>query len=99
MCANDQAFIDAFSARFDNHENEIDGLLPDGAELRGNKRDKLVIEYDIDVDEYDDFFEAYVAGLQAAYRELIAENAELVSKLEELFLDSLSEVYDFEPAI
>lgn len=63
----------------------------------GNKRDKLAVPYDIEVDDHEDIFEAYVAALQAAYVELVAENAALVSTLDDLFIRSLREVYDFDP--
>lgn len=97
MGANDQPFIDDFSDRFDEHATEIEGHLPDGGNLTGNKRDKFVVQYDIEVDDHDDFFEAYVAALQTAYIELVAENEALISTLDDLFLRSLSEVYDFDP--
>lgn len=96
MGANDQSFIDAFSDAFDAREAEIRDALPDEAGVTGNKRDKLVAEYDIDADEHGDFFEAYVAALRTAYLDLVVENEALISIFDDLFGQSLREVYGFE---
>jgi hypothetical protein len=93
MGANDQKFIDAFSERFDAKGQAIDDALPGRADITGNKKDKIVVSYDIDAHNQD-FFSAYVAALETAYVELVADNEHLISLIDTIFTESLAEVYE-----
>jgi hypothetical protein len=93
MGANDQAFIDAFADSFCENESVIDDLLPSSAEVTGNKRNMIEATYDIDVDAHEDFFDAYVAALQSAFIDLVVENEELIAIIDELYDESIDQVY------
>jgi hypothetical protein len=93
MGANDQAFIDAFGDSFYENKPVIDDLLPSSAEVTGNKRNMIETTYDIDVDAYEDFFDAYVAALQEAFVDLVIENEELIATIDELYDESIDQVY------
>ena len=93
MGANDQVFIDAFRDSFDENKPVIDDLLPSSAEVTGNKRNMIEATYDIDVDAHEDFFDAYVAELQEAFVDLVVENEELTATIDELYDESIDQVY------
>jgi hypothetical protein len=93
MGANDQPFIDTFSNAFDARGQEINDLLPSRAEITGNKRNKILVPYDIEVESHGDFFSAYIAALQTAYVDLVVTNEEFVTLIDEIFTDSLDGVY------
>ncbi len=93
MGANGQAFIDVFADSFYENESVIDNLHPSSAEVTGNKRNMMVATYDIDVDAHEDFFDAYVAALQEAFIDLVVENEELIATIDELYNESIDQVY------
>lgn len=94
MGANDQPFIDEFSRTFDSRQADINRHLPTTAEITGNKRNMIEATYDIDPGENDDFFEAYIAALKSGVNDLIIENGELISVIDDVFYTSINEVYD-----
>lgn len=93
MGANDQEFKDAFSNRFYERQQEIEELLPASAEITGNKLNVIAATYDIDTVAHGDFFDAYVAALKRAFTGLVVENRGLVSVLDEIYAESISEIY------
>ncbi|MFC4440252.1 MULTISPECIES: hypothetical protein [Natrialbaceae] len=98
MGANDQAFIDTFAGSFYENESVVDDLLPSSAEVTGNKRNMIEATYDIDVDAYEGFFDAYVAALQDAFVDLVVENEELIATIDELYDESIDQVYGVSPS-
>lgn len=88
--ANDQAFIDAFTRNFENRREEIERLLPEAAEVTGNKRNLIEARYDIPVAGSDDFFDAYLAALQQGFVDLALENEPFVETLTDAYEDSIA---------
>lgn len=74
---------------------EDDGITqPSSLNINGSKGGPLSVRYDIPVEEYDDFFEAYVATLRAAFLDLVVENPGVVSAVDEAFEESLEATTD-----
>ncbi|GAA0215786.1 PD-(D/E)XK nuclease family protein [Halobaculum roseum] len=94
MGANDQRFIDTFSRTFDANEPQIAEALPGRATITGNKKDKIVVPYDIDAEDRD-FFTAYIDALETAYVDLIGDNNDLVTEIDSIFCESLEAEYDY----
>jgi len=94
MGANEQGFIDTFSNKFDANERQIADALPGRATVTGNKKDKIVVPYDIDA-EGRDFFTAYIDALETAYVDLIGTNNDLISEIDSIFCESLKQEYDY----
>ncbi|WP_436346993.1 PD-(D/E)XK nuclease family protein [Natronorubrum sp. FCH18a] len=93
MGANDQEFIDAFADRFSERQSEIANLLPRTAEVTGNKRNMIAAPYDIDADSPEEFFDAYVGALKAAFVDLVVDNEKLVALIDEIYAESIHDVY------
>ncbi|WP_053948147.1 PD-(D/E)XK nuclease family protein [Halolamina sediminis] len=94
MGANDQSFIDAVYEKFNAQADAIDTVLPATANRTGNKRNMIAATYDITPDDHDDFFTAYIAALEDAFRDLVVENPELLSILDGIYADAVDDVYD-----
>lgn len=94
MGANDQVFRDAFANNLYDRRDELAGHLPPTIDVTGNKRNMLVATYDIDTEEYDDFFSAYIGALQEAFLGYVVEGKEGIALIDEVYQDSLQEVYD-----
>jgi hypothetical protein len=93
MGANDQSFIDAIADQFDTRTNALETALPDEATLTGNKRNMIAATYDIAPNEHDDFFAAYVAALQEGFRDLVVENPDLITILDDVYTHAVADVY------
>ena len=89
MGANPQGFINDFSRRFNDHEEEIRDLVPQPKAVTGSKGNKIKATYAIPVEEYEAFFEAYIAALTNAFVEHTVENKELIKMLDELYIASV----------
>jgi hypothetical protein len=95
--ANPKPFHDIFSDAFDAREAEISTLLPQGAEMLGQKSDQFRVRFDIpdpdpeDESAPDDFFDAYTETVGDAFRELVLENPELTEILTEIYTESIDE--------
>jgi hypothetical protein len=94
MGANDQTFIDTFCDRFDERRFKIAEKLPPSAETTGNKQNMVTATYDIDADSHETFFDAYVTALSDAFTDLVVDNEDLVSLLDECYRESVEDVYD-----
>jgi hypothetical protein len=94
MGANDQQFIDAVCDQFNAQADAIESTLPDAASITGNKRNMISAEYDINPDQYNDFFAAYIAALEQGFTELVVENPRLVAILDNIYADAVAEVYN-----
>lgn len=95
MGANDQAFIDAFADAFADRRDSIEDLLPPIADVTGNKRDKIVATYDIDAESGVQFFDAYVDALAEAFVDFVIDNPELISLIDDVYDESLRNVYEW----
>jgi len=93
MGANDQEFIDEFVDAFNSRTSEIDDLLPPRAEITGIKDDMLVAAYDIEVEDDQSFFDAYIESLNEAFVDLVVENEALVSVLDDIYYETIESVY------
>lgn len=91
---NPDELMTGFSDRLrTNIENG--GITPPSSfNLTGSRGKPLTVSYDIPVDEYEDFFEAYVAALRTAFLDLVVENPGLVRAVDEAFEESLEAVTD-----
>lgn len=89
---SDEDYRDAFNEMFDDREDEISELLPQPDEITGNKRNVLKATYDIDVDNHDNFFDAYVGALERAFVEHVVENEKLVAAIDDIHRKALQEV-------
>ena len=94
MGANDQEFIDAVNKHFDAQAGTIEDNLPYTASITGNNRNLISAEYDINPDQYNDFFSAYIAALEQGFTELVVENPRLVAILDNIYADAVAEVYN-----
>ena len=94
MGANDQPFIDAVSDRFEARAEAIDAALPESASRTGNKRNLIAATYDIDPDDHEDFFTAYVAALEDGFSDLVLGNSELIAVLDDIYTDAVADIYD-----
>lgn len=84
-------FRDEFVANFDARSDEIREILPDAAHLTGNMHNVIEAAYDIPVDEYDSYFDAYVGALHTAFADHVTENEALVTTLDTIYEETLSE--------
>lgn len=87
--SNDQNFIDTFNTNFDRYKNDIAATLPEASELTGQRRNLIEAAYDIPVDKYDDFFDAYIATLAEAFVDHAAENQELIDVIDRVYEESI----------
>ena len=89
---NDQ-FKDKFRRKFitkiENSKNE----MPSSVSVPGIRNSPFSATYDIPVREHDNFFEAYVAALDDAFHDLVIENREIITLIDEAYEESL-EVFD-----
>jgi hypothetical protein len=93
MGANDQEFINAFVDVFAERKSEVADLLPSSAELTGNKRNMVVATYDIEAESHEDFFEAYVRALKKSFVDLVVDNEQLISVIDDIYSASIEDVY------
>lgn len=59
----------------------------------GTRNKVFTATYDIPVREYDDFFEAYIAALCNAFCDLVIENRQIITLIDEAYEESL-DVFD-----
>ncbi|KAB1184814.1 MULTISPECIES: PD-(D/E)XK nuclease family protein [Haloferax] len=79
------AFRDALAKK-------VDGLTrgcPQAVTLTGKRGNPLIATYDIPVEEYDDFFQAYLAALQDGLLDLAVEHSELIDAIDQSFEENL----------
>lgn len=86
---DDTNFRDEFVDNFDARSDDVSQLLPERSRLTGNMHDVIEATYDIPVDEYDAYFEAYVGTLHTAFEEHVVENEALVTILDEVYAETL----------
>ena len=91
--SNDTAFRDRFNQRFADRREEIQRPLPDTAALTGQQRNLIEATYDIRVEAYDGFFEAYIAALQQAFVDHALANESLLTIIDEICADSIEDYY------
>lgn len=82
--SGNEDFYPGFAGRF-NDDDEIQAALPDRTERRGVKSNVLEATYEIEVDEHDDLFTAYVAALATAVDEHILSNPSLITRIDDLY--------------
>ena len=90
--SNEKEFIEEFNVNFDRFKDDIAATLPEAAELTAQRRNLIEATYEIPVDEYDDFFEAYIVALAEAFVDHAAENQELIELIDRIYEDSI-EIY------
>lgn len=92
MGSNPSDFSDIFAENFNDRKGAVREALSDthGA-LTNNKLTLIEGTYDIPLDEYGGFFEAYTAALQDAFEDLVVESPELIRILTEIFDTSIDE--------
>jgi hypothetical protein len=86
-------FANSFKEKLTSKVNKRDTEIPPSVSVTGNRGKPLTATYDIPVREQDDFFEEYVAALAEAYRDLVIENREIITLIDEAYEESL-EVFD-----
>lgn len=89
----DDQFGDEFRQRFTNKVENSNEEMPSSVSVPGIRSSPLTATYDIPVREYDDFFEAYIAALDDALQDLVIENHEIITFIDEAYEESL-EVLD-----
>lgn len=67
--------------------------LPSQLNLTGRSGSILSATYNIPTAEYDDFFDAYTAGLKNAFVDLVIEKGNLITIIDESFNEALEEYY------
>lgn len=84
-------FYNAFADRFNNTQVDIEAAI-EGTNfaMTGNKSNVLRGEYEIMVDRYDDFFEAYVDTLARVLNETVISNPALVEEIDRLYENTIA---------
>lgn len=86
-------FTDSFKEKLTSKMNKTDAEIPPAVSVTGSTGKPLTATYDIPVREHDEFFGAYVAALDDAFHDLVIENRELITLIDEAYEESL-EVFD-----
>ena len=93
-CPDNGDFYDGFASNF-NDDEDIPELLPAGTTRPGRKSNVLEATYDIEVEFYDGFFEAYVAALARAVNDHVVSNPELISRIDKIRSDTVEQEAPF----
>lgn len=92
MGSNPTAFRDIYAELFYDRRNEFEELLGDTEGLvTGNKLTLIEATYDIPVDSYEDYFDAYTAALHEAFGDLICTEPDLIQLMGETFERAVAE--------
>jgi hypothetical protein len=89
----DDQFGDKFRQKLTTKVENSNDEMPSSVSVPGIRSSPLSATYDIPVREQDDFFEAYVAALNDAFHDLVIENREIITLIDEAYEESL-EVFD-----
>lgn len=65
------------------------GAFPTTVELTGRRAKPLVLTYDIPARDHDDFFDAYLAALQTAFRDITVDHEGLVDAIDDTLEECL----------
>ena len=90
---NNEQFSDEFREKFTNKIENSNEEMPSSVSVPGIRSSPLTATYDIPIRDYNDFFEAYVAALDDAFHDLVIENREIITLIDEAYEESL-EVFD-----
>ena len=90
---NSDEFNDKFRQKFITKVENSNDEMPSSVTVPGTRSSPLTATYNIPVREYDDFFEAYVAALDDAFHDLVVENRQIITLIDEAYEESL-EVFD-----
>ena len=90
---NSDEFNDKFRQKFITKVENSNDEMPSSVTVPGTRNSPLTATYNIPVREYDDFFEAYVAALDDAFHDLVLENHQIITLIDEAYEESL-EVFD-----
>jgi len=94
MGANPDDFKNSIYENFTRVEDKISGLVPDQAEVTGNKLNMIQATYDINIPGHENFFEAYIAALKMAFEDFIVKNHPLITTLDGVYKNAVSEIYE-----
>lgn len=86
---NPGEFTDSFTQSLRDKIEEEDIELPPSAKITGSDGKPITATYDVPVEEYDDFFEAYTAAMATAFQDLVIDHAGLMSAIDEAFEEAL----------
>ena len=84
---------DRVNQRVTERINKSEYELPEAVNLTSNQGSILSATYTIPTAKHDDFFDAYTAALRDALIDLVVENSQLITIINEAFEDALSEYY------
>ena len=90
---NNDRFNNKFREKFVNKIENSNSEMPSSVSVPGIRSSPLTATYDIPVREYGNFFEAYVVALEDAFHDLVIENREIITLIDEAYEESL-EVFD-----
>lgn len=91
MGSNPTEFRDIYNECFTDRKAEIEELIAStNGNLTGQKRTLIEGTYKIEVDAYEEFFDAYTAALRTAFVDFVVDNVELVNLLEDIFEDAVA---------
>ncbi|RQG95564.1 PD-(D/E)XK nuclease family protein [Natrarchaeobius oligotrophus] len=91
--SSDDQFYKLVNERVSNKIDEREYELPPTVDLTSRTGNILTATYNIPIAEHDDFFDAYTAGLGGAFVDLAIENSELITIIDEAFIEALAEYY------
>lgn len=86
---NTDDFNDKFGQKFITKFENSNDEMPSSVTVPGTRSSPLTATYNIPVREYDDFFEAYVAALDDAFHDLVLENRQIITLIDEAYEESL----------
>jgi len=86
---NNNAFMTMFNDKISKFFDNNSGDVPSTASLPGNQGKVMTATYDIPVEEYENFVDAYVAALEAAFTDFAVAHRELIRFIDEAFEESL----------
>lgn len=90
---NSDEFVSKFNQCLMDKEEEIKAELPPAVkpfDITENKRTLWRARYDIHLEDYDDFFDAYIGALGYAFEDLVKEHPKLLTSIDEAYDEALS---------
>lgn len=86
---NGDQFMRTFKDELTTNVEESEREIPSSVSVAGSRGNPLTATYDIPVREQDDFFDAYVAALDDAFYDLVIDNQDLITIIDETFETTL----------
>jgi hypothetical protein len=87
---NGKEFKSTFRDNLTTNIKASDAPISSAVSVGGRRTTPLTASYNIPTEEYNDFFDAYIAALTDAFHDLVIDNREVIEAIDEAFEESLS---------